>query len=86
MRDWIRRYFLPRAPGTFLLSIWNNLKKYATVYRALEGINAVVVGIKDQEFYMMKDYTYTTPLNLWENIGVGVLTFFFCSTVNFLHR
>ena len=70
--------FLPSALLVlFFFPIWNNLKKYATVYRALEGINAVVVGIMiASSFYMMKDYTYTTPLNLWENIGVGVLTFF----------
>lgn len=29
----------------FFFPIWNNLKKYAVIYRALEGINAVVVGI-----------------------------------------
>jgi chromate transporter len=70
--------FLPSALLVlFFFPIWNNLKKYATVYRALEGINAVVVGIMiASSFYMMKDYTYTTPLNLWENIGVGILTYF----------
>jgi chromate transporter len=70
--------FLPSALLVlFFFPIWNNLKKYATVYRALEGINAVVVGIMVAgSFYMMKDFTYTTPLNLWENIGVGILTYF----------
>ena len=70
--------FLPSALLVlFFFPIWNNLKKYATVYRALEGINAVVVGIMiASSFYMMKDYTYTTPLDLWENIGVGILTYF----------
>lgn len=29
----------------FFFPIWNNLKKYVVIYRALEGINAVVVGI-----------------------------------------
>jgi chromate transporter len=70
--------FLPSALLVlFFFPIWNNLKKYATVYRALEGINAVVVGIMvASSFYMMKDFTYTTPVNLWENIGVGILTYF----------
>lgn len=29
----------------FFYPIWNNLKKYVVVFRAMEGINAVVVGI-----------------------------------------
>jgi chromate transporter len=29
----------------FFFPIWNNLKKHVIIYRALEGINAVVVGI-----------------------------------------
>jgi chromate transporter len=40
----------------FFFPIWHNLKKYVVVYRALEGINAVVVGIMfAATFYMMKD-------------------------------
>jgi chromate transporter len=40
----------------FFFPIWHNLKKYAMVYRALEGINAVVAGIMvASTFYMMKD-------------------------------
>jgi chromate transporter len=69
--------FLPSALFVlFFFPIWNNLKKYATVYRALEGINAVVVGIMiASTFYMMKDYTPASNLLLWLNIGVGILTF-----------
>src|SRR5206468_10971240 len=38
--------FLPSALLVlFFFPIWNNLKKYAAVYRSLEGINAAVVGI-----------------------------------------
>ncbi len=38
--------FLPSALLVlFFFPIWHNLKKYAAVYRSLEGINAVVVGI-----------------------------------------
>ena len=29
----------------FFYPIWNNLKKHVIVFRAMEGINAVVVGI-----------------------------------------
>ncbi len=40
----------------FFYPIWNNLKKYAIVFRALEGINATVVGfLIASTFYMLKD-------------------------------
>jgi chromate transporter len=69
--------FLPSALLVlFFFPIWSNLKKYATVYRALEGINAVVVGIMIAScFYMMKDFTPSSSLIFWINIGVGILTF-----------
>jgi chromate transporter len=69
--------FLPSALLVlFFFPIWSNIKKYATVYRALEGINAVVVGIMIAScFYMMKDFTPSSTLIFWMNIGVGVLTF-----------
>ena len=69
--------FLPSALLVlFFFPIWSNLKKYATVYRALEGINAVVVGIMIAScFYMMKDFTPSSSMILWINIGVGILTF-----------
>jgi chromate transporter len=49
--------FLPSALLVlFFFPIWNNLKKYAAVYRSMEGINAVVVGIMlGSTFYIMKD-------------------------------
>ena len=49
--------FLPSALLVlFFFPIWHNIKKYVVVYRALEGINAVVVGIMfAASFYMMKD-------------------------------
>jgi chromate transporter len=49
--------FLPSALLVlFFFPIWHNLKKYVVVYRAIEGINAVVVGIMfAASFYMMKD-------------------------------
>ena len=49
--------FLPSALLVlFFFPIWHNIKKYASVYRALEGIKAAVVGIMvAATFYMMKD-------------------------------
>lgn len=49
--------FLPSALLVlFFFPIWHNLKKYAVVYRSLEGINAAVVGIMiASTFYIMKD-------------------------------
>jgi chromate transporter len=49
--------FLPSALLVlFFFPIWHNLKKYAAVYRSLEGINAAVVGIMlAATFYLMKD-------------------------------
>lgn len=49
--------FLPSALLVlFFFPIWHNIKRYATVYRALEGINAVVVGIMvAATLYMMRD-------------------------------
>ncbi|MEI9943835.1 MAG: chromate transporter [Chitinophagaceae bacterium] len=49
--------FLPSALLVlFFFPIWNNLKKYAAVYRSLEGINAAVMGIMiGSTFFIMKD-------------------------------
>jgi len=53
--------FLPSALLVlFFFPIWHNLKKYAAVYRSLEGINAVVVGIMfASTLYIMKDISIT---------------------------
>ena len=59
--------FLPSALLVlFFFPIWNNLKKYAAVYRSLEGINAVVVGIMiASTFYIMRDISFSEfkPVN-----------------------
>jgi len=49
--------FLPSALLVlFFFPIWNNLKKYAVVYRSLEGINAAVVGIMiASTLYILQD-------------------------------
>lgn len=53
--------FLPSALLVlFFFPIWHNLRKYAVMYRALEGINASVVGIMvASTFYMMRDISLT---------------------------
>jgi chromate transporter len=63
--------FLPSALLVlFFFPIWHNLKKYATVYRALEGINAVVVGIiVGAALYMMKDFQTAR----WSDILLNLL-------------
>jgi chromate transporter len=69
--------FLPSALLVlFFFPIWHNLKKYAVVYRALEGINAVVVGIMvASTVYMMKDISLTEFKTISAlNIGVIVGT------------
>ena len=64
--------FLPSALLVlFFFPIWHNLKKYAAVYRALEGINSVVVGIMiAAAVYMMKDLSLNSWNDLFINAGV----------------
>ena len=70
--------FLPSALLVlFFFPIWNNLKKYAVMYRSLEGINAVVVGIMiASTLYIMKDISLVgTSTRSWINITVILVTF-----------
>ena len=70
--------FLPSALLVlFFFPIWNNLKKYAAVYRSLEGINAVVVGIMiASTFYIMRDISFSEFKTIsFVNIGVILATF-----------
>ena len=66
----------------FFYPIWHNLKKYAAVYRALEGINAAVAGIMlAATLYMMKDVSVTglntvSIINLLVIAGTFALLFF----------
>jgi len=73
--------FLPSALLVlFFFPIWHNLKKYAAVYRALEGINAVVVGIiVAATFYMMKDISFSDWRTTGLNIAVVAGTWLFLS-------
>lgn len=55
--------FLPSALLVlFFFPIWNNLKKYAAIYRSVEGINAVIIGVMiASTFYIMKDISLVEP-------------------------
>lgn len=69
--------FLPSALLVlFFFPVWNNLKKYAIVFRALEGINATVVGfLVASTLYMLKDIPLTEWTDHgWMNIAVIVAT------------
>ena len=70
--------FLPSALLVlFFYPVWHNLKKYVVMYRALEGINAVVVGIMwAASLYLLKDISITGLQTVsFINIGVIVSTF-----------
>ena len=65
--------FLPSALLVlFFFPVWQYLKKFVVVFRALEGINAVVVGFMwAATLYLLKDVsiTHLDSLSLW-NIAV----------------
>lgn len=70
--------FLPSALLVlFFYPVWHNLKKYVVMYRALEGINAVVVGIMwAASVYLLKDISITGLQTVsFLNIGVILGTF-----------
>ncbi len=70
--------FLPSALLVlFFYPIWSNLKKYAVIYRSLEGINAAVVGIMiAATFFIMKDISLLDGrMNSIVNLAVIGVTF-----------
>lgn len=74
--------FLPSALLVlFFFPVWHNLKKYAVIYRSLEGINASVVGIMaGATCYLIKDtflpaLTRGEMMGIW-NAGIVLATFF----------
>jgi chromate transporter len=65
----------------FFFPVWQYLKKFVVVYRALEGINAVVVGFMwAATLYLLKDVSIT-HLNMVSLINISVIT----STIITLH-
>jgi chromate transporter len=70
--------FLPSALLVlFFFPIWNNLKKYAAVYRSIEGINAAVVGILiAATLFIMKDISIIEAKTIsFINVGIILGTF-----------
>ncbi len=72
----------------FFFPVWNNLKKYAVIYRSLEGINASVVGIMlGSTLFLMKvvtvDITASATLSLL-NFLIIVGTFILLSFTRIL--
>ena len=61
----------------FFYPIWHNLKKYAAIYRSVEGIQAAVVGIMiGSFFYLLKDISLTdNRTESYINMVVIVCTF-----------
>ncbi len=57
----------------FFYPIWNRLKKYVVVFRAMEGINAVVVGIMIAASLVLF-ISISTPFN-WFNLVAVIVTF-----------
>jgi chromate transporter len=71
--------FLPSALLVlFFFPVWQNLKKYVVVFRSLEGINAVVVGIMWASFlYLVKDISIT-DLDTVSFVNIFVILGTFC--------
>lgn len=71
--------FLPSALLVlFFFPVWQYLKKYVVVYRALEGINAVVVGLMfGSTVYLLKDVSII-PINIISILNIMVIGGTFC--------
>jgi chromate transporter len=62
----------------FFYPIWNYLKKFPVVYRSLEGINAVVVGIMAaSSLYLLKDISIDN-LHTQSILNVVIIIGTFC--------
>ncbi|MEP7107539.1 MAG: chromate efflux transporter [Ferruginibacter sp.] len=74
--------FLPSALLIlFFFPVWQYFKKFVVVYRALEGINAVVVGLMwGATLYLLKDVSIT-HLNMISMFNVSVIA----GTIMVLH-
>ena len=64
----------------FFFPVWHNLKKYAVIYRSLEGINAAVVGLlAGATLYLINDIlNINAKSNNWliaADAGIIILTF-----------
>ncbi len=60
----------------FFFPVWQNLKKYAVIYRSLEGINAAVVGLMSgATLYLIKDIIKIdiSPNLLMVSLDIGII-------------
>jgi len=71
--------FLPSALLVlFFFPVWYNLKKYPIVYRAMEGVNAAVVGIMwAATFYLLHDISIANFKTV-SLLNISVITGTFC--------
>lgn len=60
----------------FFFPIWHNLKKYVIIYRALEGINAVVVGIMWAATFILFFAIPVSPVNILVMVSTLALLLF----------
>ncbi|SHM31136.1 chromate transporter [Chitinophaga jiangningensis] len=60
----------------FFFPIWHNLKKYVIIYRALEGINAVVVGIMWAATFILFFAIPVSPVNIMVMVATLALLLF----------
>ncbi len=69
--------FLPSALLVlFFYPVWHNLRKYAAIYRSLEGINAAVVGIMvASTIYILRDVSTTDTTTVVIDVIIIVGTF-----------
>jgi chromate transporter len=61
----------------FFFPVWHNLKKYAVIFRSLEGINACIVGIMaGATMFLMKDLAIPQVLigNIFGLVDIIVIT------------
>ena len=66
--------FLPSALLVlFFFPVWQYLKKYVVVYRALEGINAVVVGLMWAAFFFLLKTIPHNQFSLVMLVSLGVI-------------
>jgi chromate transporter len=68
--------FLPSALLVlFFFPVWHNLKKFSAIYRSLEGINAVVMGIMaGSTAYIAKDIFFFNDVAGFTNLAVLLAT------------
>ena len=57
----------------FFFPVWNSLKKHVVVFRAMEGINAVVVGIMIAASFLL--FRSIPQFLDWKNIAIVFITF-----------